>query len=405
MKTKIHGKTYDLTKFKHPGGSIPINLCDGKDGTALFESYHPVSDRQMLNRILEKYEIPNDSTIQSDTIYDYTIFNDDFTKELRTQVYAYFKNLAEKNKCSLITATKMSTEMKITVNVFFLCFLVSTYLYINRTLQGLILFPVSVWFLAINTYHDMSHYAFSHYRLLEYVLSPLQLFLYPPYSWNADHVYTHHSYSNVIPVDTDLQRYIGFYQNIENKSNFISTICEVLFFSDKSIDKYRIKKSDICQTIIYVFMRIIFLKITIYDSLINGLTVYNLIYGLLPILCFAILFLMFTQVNHIHTENFTGCPHFYKHQIMTATNIKTDSYLMRILSGGLNCQIEHHLFPSVNSCHLPEIAKIVKPLCVKYNILYNEYSSFSTALYDTWKTSKKINSKTIGNFNFKINNA
>jgi fatty acid desaturase len=174
--------------------------------------------------------------------------------------------------------------------------------------------------------------------------------------------------------------------------NLISSIRMV------SCDQYLPRYVALCVFTIYVFMRIIFLKITIYDSLINGLTVYNLIYGLLPILCFAILFLMFTQVNHIHTENFTGSPHFYKHQIMTATNIKTDSYLMRILSGGLNCQIEHHLFPSVNSCHLPEIAKIVKPLCVKYNILYNEYSSFSTALYDTWKTSKKINSKNYWKF-------
>ena len=47
-------------------------------------------------------------------------------------------------------------------------------------------------------------------------------------------------------------------------------------------------------------------------------------------------------------------------RIITATNIKTDSYIMRILSGGLNYQIEHHLFPSVNSCHLSEISKIVK---------------------------------------------
>ena len=107
MKTKIHGKTYDLTNFKHPGGVVPLNLCDGKDGTVLFETYHPVSDREMLNRILAKYEIPNDESIPSDNIYDFTLFNDDFTTELRAQVYLYFKNVAEKNNCSLITATKM----------------------------------------------------------------------------------------------------------------------------------------------------------------------------------------------------------------------------------------------------------------------------------------------------------
>ena len=111
-----------------------------------------------------------------------------------------------------------------------------------------------------------------------------------------------------------------------------------------------------------------------------------------------LLFIIFTHVNHTHTENFTWSRHLYKHQIITSSNIKSDSYIMHVLSGGLNC----HLFPSVNSCHLPAIAKIVKPLCLKYNIPYNEYTSFFTALYDTFLTVKKLNPKTLGDFNFKI---
>ena len=48
--TKIHGKMYDLTNFNHPGGKMPIYLIMNKDGTCLFESYHPVSNRQMLKK-------------------------------------------------------------------------------------------------------------------------------------------------------------------------------------------------------------------------------------------------------------------------------------------------------------------------------------------------------------------
>ena len=57
--TKIHGKTYDLTNFKHPGGIIPFYLINGKDGTCLFESYHPVSNRVLINKVLQKYQIEN----------------------------------------------------------------------------------------------------------------------------------------------------------------------------------------------------------------------------------------------------------------------------------------------------------------------------------------------------------
>jgi len=61
MKTRIHGKMYDLTKFNHPGGIIPLYLIENNDGTCLFESYHPVSNRESLLKILEKYEINDDN--------------------------------------------------------------------------------------------------------------------------------------------------------------------------------------------------------------------------------------------------------------------------------------------------------------------------------------------------------
>ena len=34
--TKIHGKTYDLTNFDHPGSLMPLYLINKRDGTALF---------------------------------------------------------------------------------------------------------------------------------------------------------------------------------------------------------------------------------------------------------------------------------------------------------------------------------------------------------------------------------
>jgi hypothetical protein len=51
----IHGVTYDLSDYvaHHPGGAEALRLGQGRDCTALFESYHPFSTRPW--RILEKY--------------------------------------------------------------------------------------------------------------------------------------------------------------------------------------------------------------------------------------------------------------------------------------------------------------------------------------------------------------
>jgi len=81
-------------------------LINNKDGTTLFESYHPVSDRNMLNKILLKYEV-NNVNINSKSPYDFNKFsNNILVIELREEVYKYFKNIADNNNCSLISATK-----------------------------------------------------------------------------------------------------------------------------------------------------------------------------------------------------------------------------------------------------------------------------------------------------------
>ena len=53
----------------------------------------------------------------------------------------------------------------------------------------------------------------------------------------------------------------------------------------------------------------------------------------------------------------------YKYQVITSTNHSMDSIPGFIFSSGLNYQIEHHLFPTINHCHYPSIQPIVKRVC------------------------------------------
>jgi hypothetical protein len=43
---------------------------------------------------------------------------------------------------------------------------------------------------------------------------------------------------------------------------------------------------------------------------------------------------------------------WYRHQVQTSHTVGPQSALLALASGGLNLQIEHHLFPTVNHCHL-----------------------------------------------------
>ena len=115
-----------------------------------------------------------------------------------------------------------------------------------------------------------------------------------------------------------------------------------------------------------------------------------------------IMFGIFTKINHIHINNLSHNKNFYKHQIITSSNTYSNSYILRLLTGGLNCQIEHHLFPSINSCHLSELSKIVKKNCKKHNIHYNDSPSLYESILSVLKTCKLLNYSTIKNFNLKL---
>jgi len=46
----------------------------------------------------------------------------------------------------------------------------------------------------------------------------------------------------------------------------------------------------------------------------------------------------------------------------------------------MNYQIEHHLFPSLNHAHYPEVSKIVQETCKEFDIPYNAESSWKAAI-------------------------
>jgi linoleoyl-CoA desaturase len=68
------------------------------------------------------------------------------------------------------------------------------------------------------------------------------------------------------------------------------------------------------------------------------------------------------------------------HQIKTTANFATRNRVVSWLVGGLNFQIEHHLFPKISHVHYPAISKIIKKACADYGISYIEYPKMIMAV-------------------------
>jgi len=71
--------------------------------------------------------------------------------------------------------------------------------------------------------------------------------------------------------------------------------------------------------------------------------------------------------------------HWAMKSCLATSNWSSGSLFWNWFSGGLNHQIEHHLFPSLNHYLLPYISPVVLEVCKEYNLPYYNFKDFSTA--------------------------
>jgi linoleoyl-CoA desaturase len=68
------------------------------------------------------------------------------------------------------------------------------------------------------------------------------------------------------------------------------------------------------------------------------------------------------------------------HQVSSTVDFARGNRLLTWYLGGLNFQIEHHLFPHVSHVHYPALSKMVESTCANYGVPYFAYPGFFAAL-------------------------
>lgn len=392
MITRIHDKYYDLTNFVHPGGIIPIQLAAERDATELFESHHIFSDRDKISKILQKYEIPppKDLAIEANNLYDWDeTLNSDFARE--------FKEIV--NKELTYKTMKASKQKKIEIGVLFLIYLINLYYYLHGNFYALIVYPVTLWMFTVNIYHDASHFALSHNPFINKLGTYTALMFSLTYNWYHQHVIGHHCYVNIKSKDPDLYhspKYLRHtddirknkYHKMQHKTFPLLWLVAVPlglimtgFMKTIKLQPYNkvVKLSNaLNKTTMYFEISIVIF----YMILMPFYATYSITYVIYPYVAYSVLFMICTQINHLTEDTLhTQSKNYYIHQIRTSHNVAVSSYLTYLFTGGLNLQIEHHLLPSVNHCHLRLIQPKIQALCKKHNIAYHKSDTIIQALY------------------------
>ena len=81
------------------------------------------------------------------------------------------------------------------------------------------------------------------------------------------------------------------------------------------------------------------------------------------------------------------------HQLNTTVNFAPGNRLLSWMIGGLNFQVEHHLFPRISHVHYPAVARVVGRTCREFGVPYHVSPSFGASIashYRWLRTMSKI---------------
>lgn len=82
------------------------------------------------------------------------------------------------------------------------------------------------------------------------------------------------------------------------------------------------------------------------------------------------------------------------HQVETTVDFSRRNWFACWLLGGLNFQIEHHLFPRICHVHYPDISVVVEQTCRDYGVKYQEHTSFWAGILSHYRWLRKMGAVT-----------
>ena len=78
------------------------------------------------------------------------------------------------------------------------------------------------------------------------------------------------------------------------------------------------------------------------------------------------------------------------HQVKTTADFAIDNKVISWFVGGLNFQVEHHLFPRISHVHYPALQKIVKQKCAEHHLPYHYNPTMFAAVASHFRMMKEL---------------
>jgi fatty acid desaturase len=409
-KLMVHGKYYDLRKFKHPGGQEILELCKGEpDCSALFESYHAFSDMNKIKTIMKKYEV---GSTKKTSLFSFK--ENGFYNILKKRVNTYLGNQSKKWSFNYL-GTVLSSIGLFGITQYL------TFISDSTIIKGLSSFTsgCSMVFLGYNVLHDASHYAISNYPKLNNLFSSIiQSTTFLNHTlWGYHHVIRHHQYTGMIEYDPDIRNSKPFFRKSKQLSKSKTELSDKYIHFKITLFNIILPGTLLGQSLLYILwthkkhlwkMKLpdIFGKTQDYVQYSLSLLyiLFYIAYAGLPYLyCYIVGLNLLYWIGsapdhdmydtHKQIEKHNKLIDWGEMQVRHSGNFMESYPLFTRYMGGINYQIEHHLFPSLSNHKLKEISPIVKKTCKEFNIPYHTVDSPIEVFNQVINTYKEVHSK------------
>ncbi|MEO0813466.1 MAG: acyl-CoA desaturase [Myxococcota bacterium] len=228
------------------------------------------------------------------------------------------------------------------------------------------------------------------------------------YIWRFQHNVNHHTFTNIDDADRDIsigaiarlsptqpRRAYHRFQHIYLWPMYSFLALSWIFWADwrdystSSIGSNRFPRPKGREALLFWGGKLLWVVIWIALPLISqpwwAVALFGVVTFLVTGLVLSVIFQMAHVVEHVEfPEIDESSPRseseFFAHQVATTADFAQGNRLLGWYLGGLNFQIEHHLFPKLCHLHYPGVAKIVRETCREYGMPYHSYDTLFGAM-------------------------
>jgi linoleoyl-CoA desaturase len=336
--------------------------------------------------------------------------SDRFIRELRRRVDAYFEHTGRRRRDCAQMYFKTATILAWFFGAYLLLLFVAASWWTAVPLAVVI--GVAMAAIGFNIQHDGGHRAYSDRPWINKMMAlTLDLMGGSSYLWNWKHNSIHHTYTNINGHDDDIN--VGFLARLSPEQRrfvfhrFQGIYLWILygflaikwhFFDDfyniavGRIGGHRIPRPRGKDLAVFIGGKVAFFSMAFgIPMLLHPWWAVLGVYAIAAFVSGVVLSVVF-QLAHCVAEADFPVPvavppngerienEWAIHQVQTTVDFARGNKVLCWFLGGLNFQVEHHLFSRICHVHYPALSKLVEETCREHGIRYAAHKSFFAAL-------------------------